>query len=189
MTETTESETMSPVDYMAANALTVSAVFVPWSQSRNFTEGAKVDKRSLNWRVTLCKAGLAILTTDYSAGIGQCPSYTQRIAGHMTITEAEVIEFETEKGFPCFWNNGAPVRKPGAKPIKPDGPDVLYSLVMDSDVIDYDGFEDWAEDMGYDSDSRKAEVIFRACMETALKLRNRLGESMLAELREVFQDY
>ena len=45
------------------------------------------------------------------------------------------------------------------------------------------------EYLGYDPDSRKAEGIYRACLELALKLRNGLGEKLLAELREAVADY
>ena len=52
--------------------------------------------------------------------------------------------------------------------------DVLWSLQMDSH--DWEStFEDWCDCMGYDSDSRKAESIFKACQDTAKTLRRNLG--------------
>lgn len=80
-------------------------------------------------------------------------------------------------------------RKAKAAPILPDPVDVFYSLTMDSSVLDSAGFESWAEDCGYDTDSRKAESIYRACLDIALKLRGAIGESGFAALQETFQDY
>ena len=67
--------------------------------------------------------------------------------------------------------------------------DVLHSLVSDSDVLNYNSFESWASELGYDLDSRKAEGIYRACLSFSLALRNGLGEQLLADLREAVQDY
>lgn len=67
--------------------------------------------------------------------------------------------------------------------------DVLYSLVSDSDVLNYSDFEDWASDFGYDHDSRSAEKVYQACLKTALQLRNMLGDATLQQLNELFQDY
>ena len=59
---------------------------------------------------------------------------------------------------------------------EPTAADVLSCLVMDADVIEYEGFEDWAGNFGYDTDSRKAEKIYRSCLEQAPKVQEFLGE-------------
>jgi hypothetical protein len=74
-------------------------------------------------------------------------------------------------------------------PILPDTLDVLYSLHMESDVLNYATFADWAETYGYYSDSRSAESTYRACLEIALAWRAGLGESGMARLSDIFQDY
>ncbi len=52
--------------------------------------------------------------------------------------------------------------------------DVLHSLQMDS--YDWEStFEDWAESLGYDTDSRRALSIFEACQNTAKNLLRSLG--------------
>lgn len=76
-----------------------------------------------------------------------------------------------------------------AVPILPDALDVIYSLVMDSSVLDAGGFENWAADYSYDTDSRSAESTYRACLDIALKMRGAIGESGLETLRDAFQDY
>jgi len=50
-----------------------------------------------------------------------------------------------------------------------DRPDaILDCLVSDAwSVLNSRGFEDWANELGYDPDSRKAERTYNACRETA----------------------
>ena len=183
---------------MAELGLTVAAEFVPWSQSRNKDErvrdysGKPTDRpqRSLNWRITVKHNGRDVLATDYGAGIAHCPGYRQN---DRSISQAELIEFETETGYPGHVTGGGSViRKDSparAKRIEPDPVDVIASLVMDSSVLDSGGFEDWASDLGYDIDSRKAEAVYRACLEIALKLRAAIGEDGLAKLRAATDGY
>ena len=173
--------------------LTIRSEFVPFSQSRNKDADPKrnINKRSLNWRVTLVRTPINspsrdILTTDYSAGVGHCPSYKQN--ARWTLDYAALIEHETETGRAATTRAGLGVKLKGPA-ITPNPLDVIASLVMDSSVLDESSFEDWASSLGYDTDSRAAESIYRACLDIALKLRNGLGEANLAALREAFQDY
>lgn len=71
----------------------------------------------------------------------------------------------------------------------PDDLDVFNSLLMDTADIDGANFEDWAENLGFDPDSRKAERTFKACQETLLNLRTLFNESELSDMRELFADY
>jgi hypothetical protein len=190
--ETTE----TPRDRIARVAgelgLTMVSDFVPWSQSRNAGE----KNPSLNWNVTIkrgvagagdSKTDVAILTTDYSAGCAHCPSYKQ---GDRSQHGYDVLVWECQNGLPRHAPYSSnPIVPKNNKPIRPDMCDVVHSLVMDSYVLDHATFESWASDFGYDADSRKAETIYRACLEIALKLRNGIGESGLARLREACQDY
>jgi hypothetical protein len=166
-----------------ALGLTINAKFVPFSQSRN-----KHEKRpSLNWLVTLFVDGRPILETDYGAGCGHCPSYKQ---GRMTVDQAQAVKFECERGVPYKVSAAGAYSPVGSKPILPDREDVVYSLIMDSSsIFDAGGFESWASGLGYDPDSRKAEAVYRACLEIALKLRSGIGEAGMAKLQEAFQDY
>lgn len=172
-------------DVMTELDLTVHAEFVPWSRSRDYQAGAGPDKRSLNWRVTLRRHGRDVLTTDYSAGIGHCPSY--RPSARWTLDYAAAIEHETENGRVAY-APGA-LRPTAGKPILPDPTDIVASLAMDSDVLDHGTFESWAADAGYDTDSRKAEATYRACLELALRLRAALGDADLTALRDAASWY
>lgn len=166
--------------------ITYKAKFVPFSQSRN----AKEKHLSLNWLVAV-ERGNQSITTDFMQGIGHlkgyCYSSANKLVEHNNIKYAvesgKWDESHDKAGFrtkdQTFWKN-IPA---------PDIVDVLYSLVMDSDVIDYATFEDWANNSGYDADSRNAEKIYRACIEIALKMRVMFGDSGMQQLREAFQDY
>lgn len=173
--------------FMEKHKITVHSEFVPWSKSRNYKPDAKLGDRSLNWRVTVRQGGFDILTTDYSAGIGHCPSY--KPMARATNDYASAIKYETEKGHPAFVTSGGNVKRSSNAQITPDPCDVLYSLAFDSRVLNYSGFEEFANELGYDPDSRKAEAIYRACLDIALKLRNGLGETVLAELHTAAEDY
>lgn len=169
-------EKITPAAAMAAHGLTVEAVFVPWSMSRN-----KDEKRpSLNWVVALKKGGRTIVSTDYMAGEAHCPSF--KLQSRRTVDQDNTIKAECETGR----GRTGPHR---IKRILPKPEDVVHSLIMDADVLEYATFEDWAASFGYETDSRKAEAIYRACLEIALKLRNGLGEATLAALRTAFEDY
>ena len=53
---------------------------------------------------------------------------------------------------------------------------VLEALASDAATLDNaQTFEDWAEELGYDTDSRKAEAIYNQVVEQTDKLRDFLG--------------
>jgi hypothetical protein len=65
----------------------------------------------------------------------------------------------------------------------PEAEDVLDCLASDSASVDNArGFEDWASDFGYDTDSRTAEKTFKACEHAATRLSNFLGSGLYAQL-------
>lgn len=162
------------------HGLTVESVFVPFSRSRNAGEKSP----SLNWVVTLKHNGKNILTTDYSAGCGHCPSYKQG----QKIYANDAVVLECEKGFKAKAGLGMHYYIDTRKPILPDSVDVVYSLLMDAEVLDYSSYEEWAGNFGYDEDSRKGEQVYNACMKIALQFR-RIGGTVINELREAYQDY
>lgn len=59
---------------------------------------------------------------------------------------------------------------------KPEAADVLASLIMDGEGVTNAGtFETWADDMGSDPDSRKAERTYNACERLGAAVRRLLG--------------
>ena len=73
--------------------------------------------------------------------------------------------------------------------IKPEPRDVIHCLLSDGEAIDHAKYEDWADNFGYDRDSRKGEAIYRHCLELGLQLRSSLGDDNLRKLREAFEGY
>lgn len=185
---------------MESLGIVIASEFVPLSKSRNRDEkemnsAGKPSKRprlSLNWRVTVKCNGRDLLTTDYSAGCAHAPAYKLKApSARCGVNDKQAaIAWECENGFRArFVPWGISKGGESATPILPDSCDVLYALVIDSEVLDFGDFESWAADFGYDPDSRAAEKIYRACLDIALKLRNGIGDAGLANLREAFTDY
>lgn len=168
--------------------VTMSATFVPFSQSRNAKprEDGKI-WRSLNWRVAFQVHGRpAFLETDYSQGEAYSPAHkwkAETAYDRRVKSDAIALECETGKEARRPWGNGGKAIA-GHKPIAaPPIGDVLQALARDSDVLDYAGFEQWALEFGYDTDSRSAESIYRQCVDLALQLKRGLGEHLLSEIR------
>ncbi len=167
------------------NGLVYSTEFVPFSESRN----AANDDPSLNWRITLTR-GRASLTTDYMQGYGHIPNLPQTLYWRRTLDQDQALRRTCETGRNHFDRDGKPYSYQ-AVPVSrtlpaPELADVLYSLVSDSDALDYPTFEDWAENLGYDTDSRQAERTYRACLESALQLRQIID---LDAARDALEDY
>jgi hypothetical protein len=155
------------------------AKFVPKSQSRNSDK----EEPSLNWQLTLRNVR-ATLMTDYMQGIAHVPGYNgAEHSKHFVdrILQATVTgKYYLKPAEHSSWMKPLP---------KPELRDVLHSLVLDAYVLESSGFEDWARNLGYDTDSRKAEAIYKECIEQSLKLKALIGQENLDKLRELYQDY
>lgn len=158
--------------------LHIEAIFVPLYRSRNANE----KHPTVNWRVRLLRHGAnrVIWEGDYSQGTGHLktpPRFDPRsVDGAMAIRAA----CETGKGRRHPASLVASVQA-----VPPTVVDILSSLLLDASAIDEGSFEDWAASFGYDPDSRKAEKIWKACVETGLKLRSELGDEILRRFQEL----
>lgn len=66
---------------------------------------------------------------------------------------------------------------------EPEAAEVLDCLASDSSGVDNArGFDDWASDLGYDTDSRKALETFEACERQAVALKKFLGPELYEAL-------
>jgi len=66
---------------------------------------------------------------------------------------------------------------------EPSAEDVLDCLASESSYVENaQGFEDWASELGYDTDSRKAERTYNICCTQAGKLKRFLGEDLYKQL-------
>lgn len=176
---------------LARHGVTMTAQFVPWSKSRNRDQKDDRGNRrmSLNWLVTIFANGTPVLTTDYSAGEGHCPSYGH-LAGRFcrSIDYDRMLEHECETGTSANHLATLAVFAKG-KPILPDLASVMESLLLDAGAIDSPTYEDWAADFGYDADSRKGEAIYRQCLDHGLRLRRALGDAVLQQMREAAEGF
>ena len=160
--------------YVDSLDIQYQAEFVPQSRSRN----AGDRHPSLNWRVTV---GDPPIETDYMQGIAHMPGYkhSERLALYHDRLKSDAAE----RGRRVY---GTYPFRQGSRLAAPKLVDVLYSLVMDSDALNYSTFEEWADCFGYDTDSREAEKIYKQCLEIALQLRQIID---LDAAQEAFQDY
>ena len=65
---------------------------------------------------------------------------------------------------------------------EPSAADVLSCIISDA-TSGEDSFEDFCSNLGYDSDSRKAEATFKACKKMGPKVRKLLGDDFDAFAR------
>lgn len=175
--------TQPTLETLKAHGLTFSAEFVPFSKSRN----AKEKNLSLNWKITLYKDGREVIRTDYMMGIGHAPSYKNwnaKTHGNLnSILHESFLKHEAEAGME------ASAYQHRGKAIEPDYVGFMWSLTLDASVLDHRSYEDWAQEFGYDEDSRKGEAIYKQCLGIALALRHGLGDSLISQLQKEFQDY
>ena len=101
------------------------------------------------------------------------------------------------------YNNGVPIklvfhgetvsdrdRNKRTKPNNPTLADVMYSAVSAMQcVMNGESFEDFAANLGYDENSRKAEKCYRGCIDEYKGLVRLAGRDGLDQLCELFQDY
>jgi len=172
--------------FVTDSGLTMHAVFVPFSMSRNRGDL----QRCLNWTIRIDAPNGRSLVTDYMQGAGHIPG--RPCSFPRLSVDGEAAEKKTcETGLNYFTSQAAPM--PLATPSLVD---VLYSLVMDAGAVDAGSFEEWAADLGYEADEfsegpaddeGSAEAMYRACMETAANLQA-MGIN-LDDAREAFADY
>lgn len=77
----------------------------------------------------------------------------------------------------------------GFGPAAPALVDVMYSLIQDTQGIEGETFESWADNYGFDTDSRKAERTFNACKAQAAELDKLFTSKELTDLGELYEDY
>ena len=166
-----------------ALGLTYLPTFRPTPQSRE-------KHPQLHWLITLEK-GKQRMSVDYQQGIAHVEGY-KHSWGKQTLEQRKIEGLyrktcETGKLYKYMPSFSGAIEK-GTQP-PPKLADVLYCLVMDSDVLNYSSYEDWGPELGYDVDSRKGEETYRLCLKQSLAFRNLIGQAALDNLKEAFQDY
>lgn len=114
-----------------------------------------------------------------------------KVRATVTMTDDELPEGFDRSGY--AWSvtlryRGKQLTTPyytGSMAGEPTAASVLESLLMDaSTIVVARGFEDWAADFGYDTDSRRALAMYHACQETLRKLQRFLGYELDAALND-----
>lgn len=173
-------ETRAAVDaLLAQHGVTMSATFVPQSASRHSQE----KDRTLNWRIAFKRVSNgASFAIDYSQGVGHIP----KIIGKSYPMEMQAREWEaSEKGRYQARANSSFATKPLPPP---SAANILYCITSDASCID-DTFEDFCANLGYDTDSRKAEAIYNACRAQTRDAQRVLGRDLLDAAAKLLEGY
>ena len=130
-----------------------------------------------------------VYNTIYSQGIGHIPDYQKKYGlsyfrANKSIRQHEEEQLAITKGRHFKGESDLQVKLPDPSPV-----DIIYSISLDADAINYQSFEDFADCMGYDQDSRQAEKVYNACLKAGLFLRNTIGDPGIEQLQEAYQDY
>ncbi len=190
---TTEAQTIrkNVTAYLKEINVTYSAVFVPQRLSRHSDNKDK----SINWRVMFHHDTRDTeFSTHYMQGIGHLP--TPKIPSTATIRhyaqrEREKMAAEEGTHYSEYkWGMG----RTGLYGSKiqmlpqPIAADVLYCLVLDADAIDCVTFEEWADNYGYDTDSRKAEDIYNECRKQSREMRKVFTQAQILHIAELVRE-
>jgi hypothetical protein len=113
------------------------------------------------WTITLSR-GDKHMTFDYRTGIGhrRVPLRTFT-AGKFTTAEKSRPERKGDRGL--------------AIPCVPSAYDVLSSVLSDASA-ENENFIDWCDNLGFDTDSRKAVDMYEACVRMGRDARRVLGD-------------
>lgn len=125
------------------------------------------------WQIVLRRNGLTLDTT-YSAGDAHLPAWKRLKGNKDTLHNAAILRHERMTG--GDYHTGRKFYPPRAS--------VLACLALDAEAINYGSFEQWAQEFGYDTDSRKAEEAYNACLRTGLFLRNTLTAEEFTALQD-----
>lgn len=180
---TTQDEQVKAI--LAAANVTYAAEFVPHRLSRN----AGKKPKCLNWKISFSRPGVEALYTDFSQGLGYVPKIGM---GTSPGSSARVNRFQrtseehaAEHG-EYMLSSASEWRRRKLPP--PSAASVLSCLILDAWALAY-SFEGWASEFGYDADSREAEAVYHRCCDNGRALRRIFSRDVLAQLREVLQDY
>lgn len=71
--------------------------------------------------------------------------------------------------------------------IEPTRDDILQCIINDYNYTMYTDFDSFCGDMGYDSDSRRAEKIYQECLRQSRKLQSVFSEYEIREMQEIIE--
>jgi len=74
-----------------------------------------------------------------------------------------------------------------ARPKKPTIAEVMHSLILDAEAVDY-SFSDWCDNFGYSDDSLQALDTYRACCKTGDAMRKHFTPEQREQIKTFTQD-
>jgi len=210
---------MTPMEQLKelcdASKLTLTGVFVPFSQSRN--KDSKYP--NLNWKITLLCNDREVLTTDYSQGVAHLPRYGEIRPSDLHTKNIQRMRdqyhrsvCETGKAYSSIRYGERDVqgerKKPSWLPFNPIAynttnhfeyfnnypiplpavEQIMYSLLLDGSSLFEGGFENWCSNYGYDTDSIKAKALYDQCVEIGSKLISILELKTFILMRDLAQE-
>lgn len=117
---------------------------------------------------------------DFFTGFGHRSKMSDTAAGRMA---AQCLKGSHPNSI--AWERA---REAHCKPVAPTSATVLHSILLDSEACGQ-SFESWADDLGYDTDSRKAFDTYQACMKCGEQLARIITPAQREHLQTLLQDY
>ncbi len=119
----------------------------------------------VHFTIALSSDRAGSLRTSYSCGLGVVEDWAKDNRGKLPPGCWRGLT--AKKGSVAY----AEAVEAAATRYEPDIVDVVGCLLTDASALDYDLFEQWASDLGYDTDSRSAERTYNTCREHGAELR------------------
>jgi hypothetical protein len=180
-----ETEEVKIADFIKAIGLTMECEHkgVKTEKVKDWT-GKEIDHSMDEWACTLT-CGKQSMTTLFRQGLAYRKINRQKashVLGYVpTMPEANKLQRDSSSIKDEKWI-GMSI------PTKPELDSVLDSLRSDSECWDNArNFDDFCSDLGYDTDSRKAESIYKACGEVSKELKYLLGSENYKALLETVE--
>lgn len=171
---------------LAELGITMTSVYIPWSESPQAKENpqTKLMSRHWHWRCVI-SLGRDTFEQPYHQGpaINPTVAWTRATKRRfLCVDDADIIKKELAHGIDC----GCPPRGHAwGRVLLPKLTDVMGCLLMDSEVVEYRDFAEWADELGFNSDSIKDREVYESCLKTSLWLMRVIGQDNLRYLRTV----
>lgn len=127
------------------------------------------------WKIELSRAG-KVFTGKYSAGFAHC----KPVKSVFQKGPREKVTKKIARAFNPFGKITLSDLEGEVTPTPPTLRSYLYCVQSDANSGEHLLFQDFADEFGYDVDSRKAEKIWRACQQTRGELQKFLAEDFAA---------
>lgn len=134
----------------------------------------KWDKTATHWKVTI---GHPV------GGCHKCDDIRLERKGYPK-SDNHNNHYGNEKTFEIVFSQGAGIKTKQGNPIRPTLRDIIGCVLLDAIAFmePLVSYEEWAQDYGYDTDSRKGEACFQACKQQTKDFADLVGFAKLKEL-------